>query len=213
MKITMLAQHDTTREKVEFGYNVEMRAIERRSYLRIADEACVEDLVVSEAKVKQHSVENLLGVDRNFSLRKQIYKLELEARELQREISNMDRTMGSFLHNLNQRMEILTGIVTGSQSKPPDNVIDLSAGGVSYMSRRLYPANDLVAIKLTLSNETLGLACFGRVSYCLLAENDLYRIGVQFFTTDPTVEKLITRHIAARQAEARRSRLHGRDVP
>ena len=134
--------------------------------------------------------------------------MELEARELQREISNIDRPLGSFLHNLNQRMEFLTEIVTGSQSELPDNVLDLSPGGVSYLSTMLHPANDFVAIKLTLANESLGFACFGRVSYGLLAENDQYRIGVQFLSTDPTVEALVSRHIAARQAEERRKRLH-----
>lgn len=197
-----------THRESKFGYNAYMRAIERRSYLRIVDEACVEDLVVSEEIVSKHSVESLLGVDRAFSLRKQLYKMELEARELQREISNIDRPLGSFLHNLNQRMEFLTEIVTGPEHEQPGNLVDLSPGGVSYLSDTLYPANDLVAIKITLSNESLGFACFGRVSYGLLAENEQYRIGVQFLSTDPVIEALITRHIAARQAEERRKRLH-----
>jgi hypothetical protein len=197
-----------THRESKFGYNACMRAIERRSYLRIIDEACVEDLIVSEEKARQSSAESLLGVDRTFSFRKQLYKMELEARELQREISNIDRPLGSFLHNLNQRMEFLTEVVTGSQSEQPGNLIDLSPGGVSYLSETLYPANDLVAIKLSLSNESLGFACFGRISYGLLAENDQYRIGVQFMSSDPTIETLVSRHIAARQAEERRKRLH-----
>lgn len=197
-----------THRESKFGYNAYMRAIERRSYLRIVDEASVEDLVVSEEIVRKHSAESLLGVDRAFSLRKQLYKMELEARELQREISNIDRPLGSFLHNLNQRMEFLTEIVTGSQHEQSGNLVDISPGGVSYLSQTLYPANDLVAIKLTLSNESLGFACFGRISYGLLAENEQYRIGVQFLSTDPIIEALITRHIAARQAEERRKRLH-----
>jgi len=192
----------------KFGYNAGMRAIERRSYLRIIDEAYIEDLVISEEKARQHSAESLLGVDRIFSLRKQLYKMELEARELQREISNVDRTLGSFLHNLNQRMEFLTELVTDSQSDQPDNLIDLSPGGVSYLSATPYPANDLVAIKVSLSNESLGFACLGRIRYGLLDENDQYRIGVQFLSTDSTIEALISRHIAARQAKERRKRLH-----
>ena len=68
-----------THRESKFGYNAHMRAIERRSYLRIIDEACVEDLLVSEEKARQNSAESLLGVDRIFSLRKQLYKMELEA--------------------------------------------------------------------------------------------------------------------------------------
>jgi len=63
-----------------------MRSIERRSYLRIGDAAAVTYKTVSEEQFRQQSVESVLGLDSSFSLRKQLFKLELDARELQREL-------------------------------------------------------------------------------------------------------------------------------
>jgi hypothetical protein len=189
-----------------------MRAIERRSYLRINDLASVSHQVVSDEQAKKFTAQSLLGLDANFGLRRQLYKLELEARELQREISEKDRKLGSYFHNLNQRLEILTQAVPGVGSSAtddtPTNVLDLSPAGLSYLTKEVFPANDLLALKLSFKHASLGLACYGRICYNQLAEDDFYRIGVQFISLDPTEEALLARHISALQAEERRKRLH-----
>lgn len=185
-----------------------MRAIERRSYLRISDTAQVGHRTVSEEATRKHSASESLDLDKAFGLRSQLYKLELEARELKREITETDQKLGSFLHNLNQRMEILTDVITNTDEQFTPNVIDLSPAGLSCISKDPYPIDDLLAIKLTFANVSLAVACYAKIRYSLLGEDDLYKIGIQFISLDDSTEGLLTRHIAALQAEERRQRLH-----
>ncbi|MBT4161916.1 MAG: PilZ domain-containing protein [Gammaproteobacteria bacterium] len=186
-----------------------MRAIERRAYLRISDLAHIDYRIVTEKDIQTGDLNALLGLSHTFDLRKQMYRLELEAMELRREISEMDRKLGTFLHNLNQRLELITTVVAAAEtSDAASNVIELSPAGVSFVADSLYPEDTLMAIKLELRNTSLSIASFARVRYCLLSDNDSYRIGLQFTSLDMPTEALLERHISALQAEARRKRLH-----
>ena len=84
-----------------------MRAIERRAYLRVPDNLHVEHVVVSAEEYKKSTVTEVLDLPGAFDLRRELYRLELEARDLTREIAENDRKMGSYFHNLNQRIELL----------------------------------------------------------------------------------------------------------
>lgn len=185
-----------------------MRAIERRAYLRHEDDACASHLPVSTEQADLETAEALLGLDSVFSLRRDLYRLELEAHELRREVSDQDRTLGSFLHNLNRRMELMTSVVLDLSDHDVANVQDLSPAGIAYTTPHLLQVDDLLALKLVFKKVSLGIACFGRIRYNLLVDNDLYQIGVQFISLDEATESLLTRHIAALQAQARRERLH-----
>ncbi len=185
-----------------------MRSIERRSYLRIEDVAAVSYKTVSDEQYRQQSVESVLGLGADFSLRKQLFKLELDARELQRELAERDRKLGSYIHNLNQRMEVMTAAVVNLDQSQPANLVDLSPAGLSFLTREAFPADDLLALKISFHNVSLGIACYGMVRYSLIDERAGYRMGVQFISADITTENLIERHISAIQAEQRRKRLH-----
>ena len=188
-----------------------MRAIERRAYLRVPDNLHVEHVVVSAEEYKKSTVTEVLDLPGAFDLRRELYRLELEARDLTREIAENDRKMGSYFHNLNQRIELLATAVMLHQEDGDiaTNAVDISPAGASYLSDKLYPAGSLLALKLIFLPSQLGIASFGQVSYCLLGDNDLYRIGVQFTSLDSSTEALLERHIAGLQADARRQRLHG----
>ena len=196
------------------GYNADMRAIERRSYLRISDEATIDWQIVTDNQVTTQTPEAALGLSESFRLRADLYRLELEARELRREISGKDRTLGSFLHNLNRRMELMAGAIINLDAVNQPNVVDLSPAGLCFESDTLYSPQQWLALKLVFSNNSLGIATFARVRYQRLdpahpETDNHYRVGLQFISNDTTVENLLERYIAARQSEERRSRLHG----
>lgn len=174
----------------------------------MSDAAAVTFQAVSEEQFRGQTVETTLGLEPSFSLRKQLFKLELEARELQRELAASDRKLGSYIHNLNQRMEVMTSAVVNLDQSEPANLLDLSPAGVSFLSPQAFPADDMLALKISFHNVSLGIACYGMVRYSLIDENSGYRLGVQFVSADSTTENLIERHISAMQAEERRRRLH-----
>jgi hypothetical protein len=185
-----------------------MRAIERRAYLRIHDSASVQHLAVTRDLVASSSAESLLKLGPYFSMRQQLYRLELEARELQREIAEMDRALGSFCRNLNQRLELIAATLSPDGQAESPNVVDISPAGISYISRDFYSADDLLAIRIDLTQGALAAACFGRVCYCLLMDDDEYRLGVQFISLNTTTEALLERHVTALQTKERKQRLH-----
>ncbi len=186
-----------------------MRAIERRSYLRVADPARVDYVAVSEEQARASRVEQILGLETSFSARKQLFKLELDARELQRELAEKDRTLGSYIYNLNERLEHLSHIVVGQNDSGQPNMVDVSPGGIAYRTNQAFPADDLVAMKIAFSDVSLAVACYGIVRYSLLDDDETYRVGVQFMNPDAATEALITRHLSALQAASRRKRLLG----
>lgn len=188
--------------------NATMRSIERRSYLRITDAAAVAYQAVSEEQFRAQSVESALGLEPSFSLRKQLFKLEMDARDLQRDLSEKDRKLGSYVHNLNQRMEVMTAAIVNLDQSEPANLVDLSPGGISFLSQQPFPADDLLAVRISFHQVSLGLACYAMVRYSQIDDRAGYRLGVQFISSDTTIEHLLERHISAIQAEERRKRLH-----
>jgi len=192
------------------GYNAPMRAIERRSYLRVNDESMLTWRTVTEDQVRRSTPEAILGLSERFRLRKELYRLEIDAHEMRRDISAKDRLLGSFLHNLNRRMELMTQSVINLEEDITPNVFDLSPAGIAYQSSTLLPSHQWLAVKLVFRHGSLGIASFARVCYQGLTEDDQYRVGIQLLSSDPTVEDLLTRHIASLQAHERRNRLHTR---
>ncbi len=189
-----------------------MRAIERRSYLRVPDTVIVEHAVVSTDQYRQLAPSEILALPESFTLRKDLYQLELEAWEITREIAEKDRKLGSYIHNINQRFEHLArAVMLGDEHEGEPNSLDVSPAGISYISSDLFPAETLLALKLVFVPSQLGITTFGRVSYSLLGDNDQYRIGVQFTSLDGATESLLTRHLTSLQTDARRKRLHGVD--
>ena len=180
-----------------------MRAIERRAYLRIEDFASVTWKIVSDLS---SPIADVLQLPPTFRLLKELYKLELEAKELQREISESDRKLGSLVYNLNQRMSVLSSLAVPESSLAVPNTLDLSPAGVSFISPHLYAADTRMAIKLEFGGRTLAIASYARVRYCLLGGDDSYRVGAQFLTLDTDSETLIERYISSLQSEQRRRR-------
>ena len=145
----------------KFSYNNTMRAIERRAYLRIEDTVHVSLQSVSEAALKNTLPETILGLPKTFSIQRELYQLELDAREINREIAADDRKLGSFTHNLNRRIELLGAVVTATfimdnkdSSDTVMKVLDISAAGLSFVSSDLLRANSPIALKIVFSDGT-----------------------------------------------------------
>ena len=185
-----------------------MRAIERRSYLRVESSAGVFHRAITRNQADSEPVESILSLGSHFAMRQELYRLELEARELQHAVATRDRVFGSFCHNLNQRLELLGASLSPAAEGDLQPVTNLSPAGVSYISRDFHAAGDYLALRIDIHESSLAVACIGRVCYCLLLDDDQYRLGVQFLAPDSTTEALLERHVSALLAEERRRRLH-----
>lgn len=186
---------------------IDMQSIDRRDYFRLLDEISVDYKVIAPQFVQDSNPADAFELPPGFHLLRDLYRLDLEAQEIVRQVNDSDRNIGGFLHNLNSRLELLANILTASQmSGNTPSTCTISQGGVSFTSAEILPVDALVSLKLVFASTHLALTCFAMVRYSRL-EGEGYRIGTQFINPDTTLEELITRYIVHKQAEERRQRL------
>ncbi len=188
-----------------------MTTPDKREYFRLSDQISVAYKVVTKNDLEEHNALDFFTSDPNFHLLRDIYELEIESAEIIRNISDSNRQLGSFLHNLNKRVELLSqGIrnVTEVSDYSSSSDTQISEAGVSFISDDLLKEGELLALKLLFLPSMLGLSCFAVVRYCRLIEDgDTYRSGVEFIDPDYATQKILGRHIIRRQSEERRMRL------
>jgi hypothetical protein len=184
-----------------------MQSIDRRDYLRLLDRISVEYSMVTPQFLQDSPAADAFELPPGFHLLRDLYRLDLEAQEIVRQVNDTDRTIGGFLHNLNSRLTLLADLIAVSRMSnniPAD--CNISAAGISFASSEILPVDALLALKLVFASTHLALTCFAQVRYSRL-EGEGYRIGTQFINLDATSDSLITRYIVHKQAEERRQRL------
>jgi hypothetical protein len=193
-----------------------MQNIDNRDYFRLPDQIHVGYQRVSKTSINSTDAGSHFGLDSSFYLLRDIYELELESAELLRAITDKNRQLGSFLQNLNKRVDILCRGISRDKGESTAQVNPealISEGGLSFISDELINPGEHLALMLVFQPSTLGLTCFCEVRHCRLTEDRLtgdqvnYRIGIKFINLDTTNQRLISRHIIRVQGDERRSRL------
>jgi len=187
---------------------------DKRDYYRLNDTILIEFQHVTERDSENADAGDFFTSDPNFHLLRDIYELQLESRELLRAVNQQNPQLGSFLSNLDKRVEILArGVLQqssqqlGSQQQGlMQRQTEISEGGLSFLNESLIEPGQHLAMRLLFQPSYLGLACFVEVRHCQLDDHE-YRIGARFSQSDYRTQRLISRHIISRQAEDRRTRL------
>jgi hypothetical protein len=197
-----------------------MQDIHDRDSFRLSDQIHIGYQRVSKTAANSTDAGSHFDLDSGFYLLRDIYELELESAELLRAITDKNRQLGSFLQNLNKRVDILCRGISGNKDENTTQVNPealISEGGLSFISPELINPGEHLALMLVFHPSTLGLTCFCEVRHCRLAEDRLtgdqvnYRIGIKFINLDTTNQRLISRHIIRVQGDERRSRLREED--
>ena len=182
---------------------------DKRDFYRLPDTILIEFQHITEADAESAAAEDFFTSDPNFHLLRDIYELQLESKELLRGVTQQSRQLGSFLHNLDQRVELLARAVLQSGSDQgglSDRKAEISEAGASFLHDSILESGQFLALRMLFQPSGLGLACFAEVRHCQL-EDDEYRIGVRFNQSDYRTQRLLSRHIISKQAEERRARL------
>ncbi|HJP49508.1 MAG TPA: PilZ domain-containing protein [Pseudomonadales bacterium] len=189
-----------------------MDSADKREFFRLNDKIHIAYQLVTKIDLEQGQAADFFTSDPNFHLLRDIYELEMESVEILRTLTDSNRQLGSFLHNLNQRIELLALGLRNINEEDDASVnieTQISEGGISFLADELINNGELMALKLLFQPSMVGLTCFAKVRYCRLVEEDnKYKIGAQFVNPDYTTQKLLSRHIIRKQSEERRKRLH-----
>ena len=183
---------------------------DKRDHYRLADHIQVKYRHVSRQDTLAGSPERFFKGSSIFPILKELYRLDLEARETLRGMSKTDKETADFLANLNQRVVLLGQAMRVAEGEPTqfDAPARISQGGISFIGDELIPAGSLLALRLSFRDSLIALAAYAEVRHCRLAEDgERYVVGARFESLDTGDEKLIQRYIIHRQAADRRSRL------
>lgn len=188
-----------------------MEGIDKRDYYRLNDQVQVSYQIVSSTDVKNQKPDAFFDLPSGFHITREIYELELEASELLRGITDNNRQLGSFLHNLNKKIELLAHTVASAQHEPVssnDTNTVISEGGLSFHCQELINKGEFLALKLVLHPSLVGITSFAEVRHCGIEEKEsTYQVGVQFLNLSLNNQRLVSRHILRRQSDERRNRL------
>jgi hypothetical protein len=188
---------------------------DKRTFFRLSDPVAVTCKMVSMSDVDAGDIDHFFDSDPNFHIQRELHDLNLESKEILRGITNTDRHLGSFLNNLNKRIELLGKGLSNTQDSLAhhyDDVTQISEGGISFISQKMFKEGDQLALKLVFHPTRLGVLSFAVVKHCRLLEmNHEYRIGAEFINLSHADQRLLGRHIIQRQSEERRERLRKED--
>lgn len=182
---------------------------DKRDHYRLEDHVRVRYRHVSVSQLADDPGE-LFKHSESFPILKQLYRLDLESREMLRAIDAKNRELANFLGNLNQRVELLATAMRASDGEPGgfDSPARISEGGISFVGDKLIATGSHLALRLHFRDSLLALAAFAEVRHCRLAEDgERYVVGTRFVSLPPGDRELIQRYIVHRQAEERRARL------
>lgn len=182
---------------------------DKRNYFRLNDACEVSCTIVTRSDTTSKHADYFFEQDPNFDILREIHDLTMDSKEILRGITNKDRQLGSYLHNLNKRVELLArGITSKNHALLSEIDTEISEGGISFVSSKMMKAGDHLALKILFHPSLLGMSCFALVKHCrLIADSHEYRIGAEFVNLEQSSQRLLSRHIIQRQSEERRERL------
>jgi len=158
-----------------------MDSADKREFFRLNDKIHIAYQLVTKIDLEQGQAADFFTSDPNFHLLRDIYELEMESVEILRTLTDSNRQLGSFLHNLNQRIELLALGLRNINEEDDASVnieTQISEGGISFLAEELINNGELMALKLLFQPSMVGLTCFAKVRYCRLVEEDRIRPGL-----------------------------------
>lgn len=120
-----------------------------------------------------------------------------------------DRALAEWLKIINQKIDFLISLITMEQqgfSSLPLNKVDISGGGMSFISDYPYEQGDMLELKMVIENPApLALYVYGEVIHCESIDSG-FRVRVKFVNIDEDVRDQIVKFVFHRQRQILRQK-------
>lgn len=178
---------------------------ERRNAFRISNDVIFDFRVVDNHTAEEGEPESAIGDGVAMQLVTELRRIDREAQQLLKIISDKQRLLGDYLQKLNQKVDLLARHAMFSAGENGSTTrIDLSEDGVAFYSdRALYKGNFLVLRMIFLPNYT-PVIVFASVSRCEEEGDDGYRIGARFHRLRDQDRQELARQIIKAQVSHRK---------
>lgn len=177
---------------------------ERRKYYRIEDSIALDFALLTEDQLS--SGEALKNDSALFNLLSDLHQVEFEAQHILRLITERDRNLANYLKVINKRIDLLGQAMT--QNLLPNigqaQTVSLSEGGINFRHSQAIEKGCVLALKIVLLPQPLGLMLRARVVHCQALDQGGYEIGTEFEELSDAQRQLLARHIFQKQALERR---------
>jgi c-di-GMP-binding flagellar brake protein YcgR len=177
---------------------------DRREYYRISDHIALQITPLSESEAAGGEVSQ--DPSQLFNLLSELHLSEFESQHLVRQLGDSDRTLGNFLRAQNKRIDLLSQVVAHTLLGEigETQAVVLSEGGLECQVPQSYAVGSLLAIKMVLMPQALGLQLRARVTRADALGIGHYEVGLEFDSMTDAQRQLIARYILQKQAAERR---------
>ena len=175
---------------------------DRRRTFRIEEKASVSFRILD--KNGNQTLEQLFPTSPEFSLLNDLRSIDEESESLLRQVSETDKATAAYLRLLNRKIDRLAQALASPDSTNNTMPITLSEEGLSLVTETPLEPGLLIAVKLQLLPEGVGIIVKVKVIYCLKGGQQSYRLGGKFVDLKQQDRSLIARHLIESQARERR---------
>lgn len=179
---------------------------ERREFFRVSCDAEISILPFPEQTTNSpttNSLNSVFSIKQVFTLKAELLELDFEANHILRQIMDHDKSISHFLKIINQKVDLIAGILAESQPPHDNDVlvrINLSEGGISTIYPGQFEEGEKVALKLNLLPDRLGILAKCKVKACQQISNRAeYQLNLEFQELEPHTQQIIARFLAREQ--------------
>lgn len=178
---------------------------QRRNTFRVSDDVIFDFRVVDNHTAEEQEPEQAIGDGLALHLVAELRRVDREAQQLLKIISDKQRLLGDYLHKLNQKIDLIARhsmFISGENDRTER--LSLGEEGVAFNSdRALYKGNFLVLRMIFLPSYT-PVIVFASVVRCEDQGDDGYRIGAKFHRLREQDRQELARQIIRAQVSQRK---------
>lgn len=180
----------------------------QRDYFRISCRAVISHCTVGAQVPGGKRPEAFFPDNEHFAMLRELRRMDQESQHLLAAIGEQDRTLGSYLHHLNRKLDTAVrfmATLVPSNSQGSEQTISLSEAGLAFHADPAPAVGSVLALRLTLLPAFAGLAVYGRVVKAGDESTDGTLVSVNFEHLQDAERQVLARHVMQVQmAEQRR---------
>lgn len=177
---------------------------ERREYFRVDDIA----KVALEKITENDTLENLSKKNTSFLLGSLIATLDMDHQAVISKIKRTDPDTAIYLDVINHKINLISTYILENDpsfSNQEATNINLSASGIAVESSTAFNESDLIAVKLVLLPELIGILCIGSVKRIEKKATSTI-IHIDFTEISEGDQEIIIKHNMTKQLEQARAK-------
>ncbi len=176
---------------------------DRREYFRVKNWMILNHQVIESLDDIPESDDFSLESSPRIKLLQQLSQLDSENQVYLNTLADKQNKVGGYLINLNKKIDFLTRFVLQSLDEEHQEMteVDISGGGLRFLTNQNYKTGDLLKIELVLVPECVGIFAYGEVVESGEVSGEQLEIAVTFSKLTEADRDAIVKHVFKVQSQ------------